>query len=871
MRKIPFLWILLLTLSHATAQNLLTFEFAGLAGNEETAISNYNDSHLEISKISRGKGLTPRNYSNSFSAGNWGVNNIPTSVVDSNYMEFSIRPKTGYKFSVSSVHLQMRRSEFGSRVIALRSSLDDFSNNLDQEYPILDIESKQTFTFTFSHNSHQPIVYRIYMYAESETGTASIGGFSGNDIEVFGTTLHIDSKDQIIIARNCDPELNYAPDRYAEIYNAGDQALDITGWTLENIQDGAVAFSWTFSGTILSGETWVCARSDATGQSIVPDVTAIWLGVGWNGTGGDGTILKNELGIVMDRAVQETGETFDNKQMKRKLDKVLSSSIYNVNDWVFTGVNNANDFIPRFHGTVWEGNTNWFTEGNWDCEVPTYTSNAIISNAASAFPKIAGTTIAVTKDLQLQNGSSIQIMEDGELTVYGDLDNGNGGSLVVRSTVSNDGSFIGFGDIIGGLGIERYITPYSGNDNGWHLLSSPRTADFNLSSSDFVPVSGLDDVYAWDEPTYIWQNYYGVDNPGFTFVPGHGYLIAYESQSTVRKFVGEINNTDISISNMTITNNNADPSYDGWHLLGNPYPSAIRWNDGNWTLNNIVGTAQVYNEAGGNYIDVSAGMYIPRNQGFFVQAIGGLGNVTIPLESRGHNTSDWYKSSGRLDTLHTLELKVSGGTNGFYDLARVKFNSEATDEFDIDFDSHKLRGMASAPQLFTQQGQEEFSTNILAFHSDEKLLDLSFIAGTNGSYTMDIIQNTIVSEGKTYLEDLQSNQILDLANHTSYTFQASTDDPIQRFVLHFNGVTSVKENLLETSFNIHSQGDRIYIENPHMQNAKIVIYNTAGQRIKGFVLAGKASESFPIEASNGIYLVRIQCGDLFLTKKVWID
>lgn len=871
MRKIPFLWILLLTLSHASAQQLLTFEFAGLEGSEETAISNFKDSHLETSKISRGKGLTPRNFIDSFSASNWGVNNIPTSVADSNYMEFVIRPKTGYKFTVSSVYIQMRRSDFGPVAMVLRSSLDGFSSDLDQQFPIVDDNNKQSFTFSFNHQSHQKVAYRIYMYAEAEEGTASIGGFANDDIIVYGLTEHIDSKDQIIIARNCDPLLNYGPDRYAEIYNAGDLPLDITNWKLENVQNNVVAFSWTFSGIIAAGETWVCARNDATDQSIIPDVSTNWSGAGWNGIGGDGTILKDAQGLVMDRAVQESGQTFDNKQMKRKLDIVLSSPTYDENEWVFSGVDSANYFIPGFHGTVWEGNINWFTQGNWDCQVPTSTSNAIISSAALSYPNISGTTIAVTKNLELQNGSSIQIIDDGELTVYGDLDNGNGGTLVLRSSASDDGSLIVFGDITGAVSIERFITPYTGNDNGWHLLSSPRTGDFDLSTSAFVPISGFDDVYAWDEPTYTWQNYYGIDNPGFTFIPGYGYLVAYQSQSIVRKYVGEINNHDISFSNLTLTNNHTDASYDGWHLLGNPYASAIKWNDGNWTLNNIVATAQIYNELGGNYMDVSIGGYIPRNQGFFVQAIGGEGSLTIPLESRVHNNTDWYKRSNRMDTLNTLELKVSGGSNSFYDIAKVKFDSEATDDFDIDFDSHKLRGMTSAPQLFTQQGQEEFSTNILAFHSDEKLIALSFMAGTNGSYTIETVRNTIVSEGKTYLEDLQSNQIVDLANHTTYTFYASTDDPIERFVLHFNGVTSITENLLETNFNIHSLGDRIYIENLNMKKAQIAIYNTAGQRIKEVIIAGKSSESIPIQAPYGIYLVRIQCDHLFMSKIVWVD
>jgi hypothetical protein len=169
-----------------------------------------------------------------------------------------------------------------------------------------------------------------------------------------GITLYQTGVAQVIIARNCDPHNNYKPDRFAEIYNTGNTAVDLTGWTLENIQGGTVKFLWSLSGIINPGETKICGKANATGQTITPDFTATWSGVSWNGKGGDGTILKDNNGTVIDYAVQDDAtKTFDNKEMKRKLTVTSPTATYDVNQWVFSTVNDANDVIPGFHGTVW--------------------------------------------------------------------------------------------------------------------------------------------------------------------------------------------------------------------------------------------------------------------------------------------------------------------------------------------------------------------------------------------------------------------------------------------------------------------------------------------------------------------------------------
>ena len=168
---------------------ILTFEFSGLAGDEVSATSNFNTANLSSATITRGSGLTASSNAGRFNGKNWALTSIANAVTGSDYMEFTITPDDDYQFSVSSIYIQMVRSGTGPRGIAIRSSVDNYASNLDQEYSILDNENIQNFTFSFSQsNSSTAVTYRIYMWAESTAGTGGPGDSSGDDIIVYGTT-----------------------------------------------------------------------------------------------------------------------------------------------------------------------------------------------------------------------------------------------------------------------------------------------------------------------------------------------------------------------------------------------------------------------------------------------------------------------------------------------------------------------------------------------------------------------------------------------------------------------------------------------------------------------------------------------------------
>jgi len=167
---------------------IITFEFSALAGGEATATSNANDANLNASTISRGSGLTASANAARFNATNWALTSIAKAVSGNRYMEFTVSPKSGYQFNVSSIVVQWQRSATGNTKISLRSSVDSYATDLDAVKTVADVTTTQTFTWTFAQsNSSSNVTYRLYSYAEAGTGSGGPGDGTGNDIVVNGT------------------------------------------------------------------------------------------------------------------------------------------------------------------------------------------------------------------------------------------------------------------------------------------------------------------------------------------------------------------------------------------------------------------------------------------------------------------------------------------------------------------------------------------------------------------------------------------------------------------------------------------------------------------------------------------------------------
>lgn len=267
--KVILFFVLIQFTSNA---QILTFDFAGLAGSELTATSNFNNAGINASVISRGIGLTAAANADRYNATNWALTSIANAVAGNNFMQFTITPVAGNQFSVSSIVISMQRSASGPSGIALRSSADGYTTDLGGAQAIADVTTTQTFTFTFAQSNacNTAITYRIYMFAEATAGSGGPGDFAGNDITVNGTVT-------ACLPENCSDGIDNDGDGFIDGADPDCSSNTITTgavagspFLIDCSTFSSITVPFTSSGTFNAPNVFTVQLSDNTGSFSFP-------------------------------------------------------------------------------------------------------------------------------------------------------------------------------------------------------------------------------------------------------------------------------------------------------------------------------------------------------------------------------------------------------------------------------------------------------------------------------------------------------------------------------------------------------------------------------------------------------------------------
>lgn len=186
MKKVYFLLVGMFLFINGFSQ-LLTFDFAGLAGDEVSAGSGTNATGVLASTITRGSGVNASGNADRFNSNQW----TTSASVDANdYLEFTITPDGGYLLTITSIDIQHMRSGTGPVSFVVRTSLDSYAADATNVVTVADVTTSlsSTFTFTSSINTSVPVTIRLYGYAaEGSTGSWGPGDSAGDDIVVNGS------------------------------------------------------------------------------------------------------------------------------------------------------------------------------------------------------------------------------------------------------------------------------------------------------------------------------------------------------------------------------------------------------------------------------------------------------------------------------------------------------------------------------------------------------------------------------------------------------------------------------------------------------------------------------------------------------------
>ncbi len=165
------------------------------------------------------------------------------------------------------------------------------------------------------------------------------------------------ARSDVILSELCDPQYAYTTDRFIEIFNTGPGDVDLTGWSVVPIANGATTtgVTWNLSGTLPAGQARVCGNSTTTAPFVVnfpnPGWNTLVTGAGsynWNGGTGDGARLVAPGNVIVDEVVA-SATLFANSDMVRNADVVTGSTSYVASEWTITPVDSANHASPGSH------------------------------------------------------------------------------------------------------------------------------------------------------------------------------------------------------------------------------------------------------------------------------------------------------------------------------------------------------------------------------------------------------------------------------------------------------------------------------------------------------------------------------------------
>jgi hypothetical protein len=493
----------------------------------------------------------------------------------------------------------------------------------------------------------------------------------------------------------------------------------------------------------------------------------------------------------------------------------------------------------------------------------------------------------INNSLSINSGKSLAVAPTKTLTVPGTITNSAGNSgLILKSDASGTASLIHNTNNVPAT-IQRYI---NGVSEDWHFLSSPVSNQAItgswLPSGTYGNSTGYD-LYVWDEPSNCWIYYlnttsavnWNTVHPGSSFVSGRGYLYSVQAANPTKEFAGMLNNGTVTYG---ITADSPDPEFNGFNLVGNPYPSSIDWYaTSGWTRSNLLTSGSgydiwIWNPSANNYgvynsDDISgigtngAGRYIAPMQGFFVRAesTGDLGfsNSVRVLNGAGN----WLKK-GEEQENYTINITINSNEGYGFDEVQIKFGSLKNNPGAIKLFSH----VKSAPSLYLPVDNGDFSIRYLTDTIENSVVPLMFKSGKDGEYTLNCSFNT--EKFKTLiLEDYQNHYFLDLKINSTYSFKSSTSDNKARFVVHFTPVENAR--ISELPAVIYNSGNRIIVDLSMISGeTELRVYDLMGCVLIRKDLQGETRHELNLNLKSQMLIVCLknQSGNV-CRKLMWIN
>jgi hypothetical protein len=474
--------------------------------------------------------------------------------------------------------------------------------------------------------------------------------------------------------------------------------------------------------------------------------------------------------------------------------------------------NNASLEVYSIVPVVWNGTS-------WSNGTGPATSDIVVLSNTYNGPSFTARNVTINPSTTLTIAPGSVIKATGILT--------NNGTITVE-----DGAAIFQGPTSTLAGSGTYKVKKTGSYIAYSYWSSPVVNARMFSGYN---------IYSYNESARTPGDFLtGWKVPSGNFQLGVGYAGAWAG---ARTFTGVINNGNV---NRTVTRTNIDnnPDYDGWNLLGNPYPSTLEL-ESFLTENSAILDQVAYFWNGKNYVTENYGD-IAVCQGFFVHARS-TGTVSFKNFMRSMGTNKMYRLAA------TSRIKLSIGNSTDTDVTQIELRDGFSDGYDLGYDALKLKGN-DILQLYSRvkDHASSFAINILSPGID-KSVQLVYDAKALGTYTLKISDNT--SSLPVYVLDKELNKLHDLS--TPYTFQGGGVSGSERFVLLVSPSTTSTSSAVATesgkkSLVIWSHDKEVVINGIGMLDVKIK--DMGGKTVATGMSDGSCVIKMP-NSPAGLYMV----------------
>ncbi|MBF9221551.1 M36 family metallopeptidase [Hymenobacter ruricola] len=484
--------------------------------------------------------------------------------------------------------------------------------------------------------------------------------------------------------------------------------------------------------------------------------------------------------------------------------------------------------------------------------------------------------------------------------------------------VNNAGGFV-----FGAATVQRYIDPSQNPNRGYRHVSAPvGTATVaSLTTSTFTPVvnpayntvgntvTTFPTVFGYDQtrlataatPAAAFDK--GWYSPGALTDPlavGRGYTVNLAANQTWN-FTGALTNGDVT---QTLARNAGATAADaGLHLVGNPYPAPLDWSrvaaadrpnvDGVMYVftsddpaNPYAGTYRFYQvNPGGDFGTVSP--VLPLGKAFFVRVTPGQTSGTLAFKNAHRVTSFaapvpvFQRPADARPAAH-LTLRAAAGSAPTDD-AFVYFDGAATDGFDAAYDAEKLANPSGLNLSSSGTATPRLCVNGLApLTATQRVVPLAVGVPAAGSYTLNAAELRNLGSTPTYLRDLQTGAVVDLAQQPSYSFTVSNAAALitGRFELVFSpqAVLATAPAALAAQVGLYPNpaSTAVTVELPALLGRKAVtagLVDALGRVVRTQVLpAGLAIHTLPLTGlATGVYSLRLQTDVGVIVKKLVVE